>query len=268
MDAVTHSLDQIACDLARLEGKDHVGRHGVVLENGMGHAVLDQLLVEDSRLDSDRKSVQILDLVVGTGLCRCGCGRILGTENYKKDRTCVVDVRKRSGLVALFAYNDVHSDIELSGLDTRCDGLERNLIEDRCVAVLHAETADELDIETCEVAVAYEAERLVAALDSDVEDSVLTCECEVLDTHIVGERVEICDPVLIEGTVVSQKTVLIAVSDELVHLFQEALLLVVVSDDVAGADVARNLPEGLELGVVGLVHTVAYGLDQIGCHLA
>ena len=226
-----------------------------------------------SVVPDERLVEALLDLFEESGLCdvrgirtfRCIGGV---AQNDKVHRTCVVDVRERSGLVALLAYHDVHSDVELTGLDARSDGFERDFVEDRGVAVFHAEAADELDVEACEVAVADEAEGFVSAFDGNVDRAVFAGEREVLYAYVVCLGIEICDPVLVQAALVSQKSVLVAVVDELVHLTQEALLLVVVSDDVAGADVARNLPERIEFGVVGLVHAVADAFHEVGGDLA
>ena len=141
-------------------------------------------------------------------------------------------------------------------------------MEDRFVAVLNAEAADELDVKTCQVAVAYKTERLITAFDCDVQSSVLTGKDKVLDSDVVGCRIKVGNPVLIQRAVVTEKAVLIALLYELVHFTKKTFLLVVVSDDVACADIARNLLESGKLRVICLVHSVAYGLDKIGCHLA
>ena len=140
-------------------------------------------------------------------------------------------------------------------------------MEDRLVAVLYAEAADELDVKACQVAVADKTERLVTAFDCNVQNTVFTCESKVLDSDIVGCRIKVGNPVLVKRSLIAQKTVLVAVIDELVHLTQKALLLVVVSDDVACADIARNFLEGCKLRMVCLVNTVAYSLYKVCCDL-
>ena len=63
MNAVSYSLHQIGGHLARLEGEDHVRRHGVVLELGVRNAVLNQFFIKDCSLGSDGKTVEVLDLL-------------------------------------------------------------------------------------------------------------------------------------------------------------------------------------------------------------
>ena len=86
MDSVSDGLHQIGGHLARLEGKDHVRGHGVVLEFGIGHAVLNQFFIKDCSLDSDWKSVEVLDSLELA--CIDGCGKECGDckeQNHKEN---------------------------------------------------------------------------------------------------------------------------------------------------------------------------------------
>ena len=85
--AVADSLHQIGGHLARLEGKDHVGRHGEVCELGIRDTVLYELFIENSSLDSDGKPVEILDLLELA--CIDGCSERHCTEEQdKKENKC------------------------------------------------------------------------------------------------------------------------------------------------------------------------------------
>ena len=95
--AVADSLHEVGRDLARLEREDHVGGHGVVLELGVGNAVLDELFIEDCGLDADGKTVEVLDLreLAGVDGCEDRCAQ---DEKCKKNNGCFLHVHSSAHL--------------------------------------------------------------------------------------------------------------------------------------------------------------------------
>ena len=86
MHAITDSLNQIGCHLAGFQGKDHVCGHSEISKLCVRHTVLDQLLIEDSSLDSYWKTVEVLDLRKLACVNRRGGHRSTEEEKNCKER--------------------------------------------------------------------------------------------------------------------------------------------------------------------------------------
>ena len=93
------------------------------------------------------------------------CPIYILSQDYQSDWCGVIHIRESSCLVSLFADHNVHSQIILTGLHSRSNGLEGNFKELGSIPICPAESADEVHVVPRKGAVAYKGEWLVAAFN-------------------------------------------------------------------------------------------------------